>query len=156
MVPLVPSPKRRAGFHDSMRAISTRPRPRLEPSEYRPFNRYSVPPKPLLASQMSSGFSAETLASAWQQAWSLTTQWASPASTCSHSASTSARGRIGGLTLPHGSPAVSMSASRCPTVTSRRKSTFSKHRSIRTAASMALADDRCSRLMFTTSVSWAR
>ena len=136
--------------------MSTRPRPRFVPSEYRPFKRYSVPLNPLLASQMSSGLSAETLDSAWQQAWSLTTQSTSPASTCSHSASTSSRARIGGFTLPQGSPEVSMSASRCPMVTSRRKSTVSKHPAMRRAASMALADDRCSGLMLTAPVSWAR
>ena len=86
-----------------------------------PGRRYSAPPKPDLARKTSSRGSPN-LVSSRQQAWSETTQSKLPASRCSHSASTSSRERSGGLTLPPRPCAVWKSASRWPTVTSRRKS----------------------------------
>src|SRR6266496_5297595 len=93
--------------------------PRLRPSLSTPESRYSVPPNPDLASQMFFGNCALYFCSVAQQAWSLTIQSTLRASTASQSASTSARGRIGGLTLASTPHAQSVSSSRWPTVTSR-------------------------------------
>lgn len=56
-------------------------------------------------------------------------------------ASTSARGQIGGLTFPYRPLAFSMSASRCPIVTSRLKSISGKVRAAARAASIAFAEE---------------
>ena len=131
-------------------------RPRRRPSLSTPESRYSVPPKPDFASQMLPGSCADHFCSAEQQAWSLTIQSTSPASTASHSASTSSRGRIGGLTFACTAHSQSTSSSRWPTVTSRRKSMCGNTSRIFSAASIALREVRCSRLMLRQSVSWAR
>src|SRR5258708_22850519 len=73
--------------------------PRLPPSLTTPESRYSVPPNPDLASHMLVGSAFDHFCSLEQQAWSLTIQSILRSSTASHSASTSSRGRIGGLTL---------------------------------------------------------
>src|SRR5258708_12234616 len=73
--------------------------PRLPPSLTTPESRYSVPPNPDLASHMLVGSAFDHFCSLEQQAWSLTIQSILRSSTASHSASTSSRGRIGGVTL---------------------------------------------------------
>src|SRR5258706_6699038 len=78
--------------------------PRLPPSLTTPESRYSVPPNPDLASHMLVGSAFDHFCSLEQQAWSLTIQSILRSSTASHSASTSSRGRIGGVTFawaPH-------------------------------------------------------
>src|SRR6185437_4655555 len=95
--------------------------PRLLPSLTTPDRRYSVPPKPDFASQILSGSSFDHFCSAEQQAWSLTIQSILRSSTACQSASTSSRGRIGGLTLACTAHSQSVSSRRWPTVTSRRK-----------------------------------
>src|SRR5258708_22979197 len=73
--------------------------PRLLPSLTTPESRYSVPPNPDLASHMLVGSALDHFCSLEQQAWSLTIQSILRSSTASHSASTSSRGRIGGVAL---------------------------------------------------------
>ena len=74
-------------------------RPRLLPSLKTPASRYSVPPKPDFASQMSPRPRPAAFTSSAQQAWSLTIQSTRPSSTICQRNSTSARGRMGGLTF---------------------------------------------------------
>src|SRR5438034_83314 len=57
-----------------------------------------------------------------QQAWSLTTQSTLPSSSFCHRNSTSSRGRIGGFTFASTPAEDLISRSKCPMVTSRRKS----------------------------------
>src|SRR3974390_1264644 len=99
MSPLVSRPKRCAGFQLRSSAMWLYDLPRLLPSLTTPESKYSVPPNPDLASQMFAGSSFDHFCSLEQQAWSLTIQSTLRVSTASHSASTSSRGRIGGLTL---------------------------------------------------------
>src|SRR5215831_20915415 len=131
-------------------------KPRLLPSLSTPESRYSVPPNPDLASHMLPGSSFDHFCSLEQQAWSLTIQSILRVSTASHNASTSSRGRIGGLTLAWTAHSQSVSNSRWPTVTSRRKAMCGKTCCMVHAASTALRELRCSRLMFTQLVSFAR
>src|ERR687888_2323512 len=95
--------------------------PRLLPSLSTPESRYSVAPNPAFASQIFVGSSFDHFCSAEQQAWSLTIQSTLRSSTACHNASTSGRGRIGGLTFAWTAHAQSASSSRWPTVTSRRE-----------------------------------
>src|SRR5205823_12997101 len=94
--------------------------PRLLPSLSTPESRYSLPPNPAFASQIFVGSSFDHFCSAEQQAWSLTIQSTLRSRTACQSASTSSRGRIGGLTLAWTAHAQLVSSKRWPTVTSRR------------------------------------
>src|SRR5262249_48127466 len=102
--PLLRRPKRTAGLKLNSSAIWLYDRPRLLPSLSTPESRYSVPPNPDLASQILVGSSLDHFCSLEQQAWSLTIQSILRASTACHNASTSSRGRIGGLTLASPAP----------------------------------------------------
>src|SRR5262250_1308456 len=130
--------------------------PRLLPSLTTPESRYSVPPNPDLASHMLVGSALDHFCSLEQQAWSLTIQSILRSSTASHSASTSSRGRIGGLTLAWTAHSQSVSSNKCPTVTSRRNAMCGNTCCMVQAASTALRELRCSRLMLRQSVSLAR
>src|ERR1700683_5037502 len=99
MSPLPSKPNRCAGFQLSSSAIWLYDMPRLLPSLSTPESRYSVPPKPDFASQILFGSSLDHFCSAEQHACSLTIHSTLRSSTACHSASTSSRGRIGGLTL---------------------------------------------------------
>src|SRR5260370_37970906 len=92
--------------------------PRLLPSLTTPESRYSVPPNPDLASHMLVGSAFDHFCSLEQQAWSLTIQSILRSSTASHSASTSSRGRIGGVTLAAIAAAPSGYLTKRATVTS--------------------------------------
>src|SRR5438093_9541140 len=70
MSPLLVSPKRRAGFHAVSSAIRCSARPRRRPSLKTPDKRYSVPPNPDFAGQMSSSGRRAPLTSLAQHAWS--------------------------------------------------------------------------------------
>src|SRR5262249_26600217 len=97
--PFLSRPKRRAGVQLNSSAMWVYDTPRLLPSLSTPESRYSVPPKPDLASHMLVGSSFDHFCSLEQQAWSLTIQSISRPTPACHNASTSCRGRIGGLTL---------------------------------------------------------
>src|SRR5258708_28415856 len=88
--------------------------PRLPPSLTTPESRYSVPPNPDLASHMLVGSAFDHFCSLEQQAWSLTIQSILRSSTASHSASTSSRGRIGGVYIAWGPPSHAVSPPKCP------------------------------------------
>src|SRR6202035_2793883 len=98
--------------------------PRLLPSLSTPESRYSVPPNPDLASHILVGSGLDHFCSLEQPAWSLTIQSILRSSTACHSASTSSRGRIGGLTFACTAHSPLVSSSRSPTVTSRRNATW--------------------------------
>src|ERR1700686_4166212 len=121
-----------------------------------PERRYSVPPNPDLASHILVGSALDHFCSLEQQAWSLTIQSILRSNTACHSASTSSRGRIGGLTFACTAHSQSVSRRRCPTVTSRRKAICGKTCCMVHAASTALRELKCSRFMFMQLVSLAR
>src|SRR5258708_12722115 len=89
--------------------------PRLPPSLTTPESRYSVPPNPDLASHMLVGSAFDHFCSLEQQAWSLTIQSILRSSTASHSASTSSRGRIGGVVFGGAAPSPPVSHKTKPT-----------------------------------------
>src|SRR3954467_11945266 len=99
MSPLELRPKRFAGLYEVSSAIRLSDKRLFEPSDTSAGSRYSVPPKPDLASQMLPNVFFAALVSWRQQAWSLTTQSIAPSASFCHRYSTSSRGRIGGLTL---------------------------------------------------------
>ena len=154
--PLALRPKRRAGLRLVSSAMRLYDSPRFAPSEASAGSRYSVPPKPDLASQMLPSAFFAALVSCLQQAWSLTTQWTFPARSCSQRYSTSSRGLIGGFTFASAPAREFTSSMRCPMVTSRRKSICGKTCCICNAAASALREERCSRLMFGSAASLAR
>src|SRR5262245_16258577 len=130
--------------------------PRLLPSLNTPESRYSVPPNPALASKISLGSSLEYFCSVEQQAWSLTIQSILRSRTACHSASTSSRGRIGGLTLACTAHSQSVSSRRWPTVTSRRNWIWGNTCCMVQAASTALRELKCNKLIFRQLVSLAK
>src|SRR5579863_6654536 len=130
--------------------------PRLLPSLSTPESRYSVPPNPDLASHILVGSALDHFCSLEQQAWSLTIQSTLRSNTACHSASTSSRGRIGGLTFAWIAHEQSVSSSKCPIVTSRLKAMCGNTCCIVQAASMALRELKCRRLIFRQLVSLAR
>src|ERR1041385_3133610 len=156
MSPFALAPKRRAGLALVSEAIRFNDTPRFVPSEMRAGRRYSVPPKPDLASQMLPKAFFAALVSWRQQAWSLTTQSIAPSASFCQRYSTSARGRIGGFTLASTPAFESVSSIRWPIVTSRRKSMWGNSASICSAASSAFLELRWSRLMFGSALSEAR
>src|SRR5215470_848947 len=99
MSPFPRRPNRCAGFQLNSSAMWLYDMPRLLPSLSTPDSKYSVPPNPDLASHILVGSSLDHFCSLEQQAWSLTIQSIFRSSTARHNASTSSRGRIGGLTL---------------------------------------------------------
>src|SRR3954454_8585774 len=122
MSPLELRPKRFAGLYEVSSAIRLSDKRLFEPSDTSAGSRYSVPPKPDLASQMLPKVFFAALVSCRQQAWLITTQSILPSSSFCQRNSTSSRGRIGGFTFARTPEEEEVSRIKCPIVTSLRKS----------------------------------